>query len=155
MSEAQDLRKTLISMEELGHKDQADRITMRLDVYWQTYGEDPVGLPIRANCTLENPGLEPYIRKATATPEEKELFLGDFDKEDVGYIVITNLEGLKLQRNPNAEEREAISRRVVIIDGYEVDPYGMPFIAKAGPMTALKISCPNGPAKIQVAVFPR
>ena len=150
----EDLKKHIISMENLGHQDQDDRITMRLDFYYQTFGEDPVGLPIRSNATLKTKGLEPYIRKVKVS-EPKKLFLGDFDQADVGYIVIVNIEGIKLQRNPTPSEREAISQKIVMLDGFEIDPFGMPFIAKVSLDSPLEICCPSGTAQVQVAVFPR
>jgi len=131
-----------------------DRFTVRIDAYWETFGESPLGVPIQVATLLDTIGVEPYLRKFKATEQPKELSLGDIDREDVGYILIVNTEGTKYMHNPSEEERADVLLRVAVFNGFEIPPHGMPFFGKPteGP---LMIHCKHGQAILQVCIFPR
>lgn len=145
----------LTSMNTLSPSPQSDRLTLKINAYYETYGEDPVGRQVTVSRLLSTLGVEPFIRKFKAELEPKPLFLGDIPRDLVGYILVTNLEGLRLQYNPSPEEREEISRRVAILDGFEIYPLGMPFLGQASFDAPLMIHCPTGSAILEVSIFPR
>jgi hypothetical protein len=132
-----------------------DRFTVRIDTYWETFGEPMVGVPVMAAVQLNTQGIEPYIRKFKAPEKPKELPLGDIDREDVGYILIYNTEGTKYARNPSEEERADCKLRVAVFNGFEIDPYGMPFFGKVSPNGPLMVHCKHGQAVLQVVIYPR
>ena len=144
---------TFLRQVELTEKN--DRFSIRLDVYWENVLESPIGLPIVVSKALESVGIEPYIRKFKATEQEKELPLGDFERSQVGYIVIVNTEGTKLLQTPTEEEAEDISKRVVLINGFEIYPEGMPFLGQPSLSSSLTVRCLHGTAVLQVCIFPR
>lgn len=145
----------IVRMEDLSPGEQQDRFTIRIDAYWEHFGEDPVGRQVVASHILDTLGVEPYVRKFKATEEPKYLNLGDIERKDVGYLLVYNTEGTKLQSNPTPEEREDISKRIATIDGWEIYPNGMPFLAKPSGDSPLVVRCLHGQATLQVCIFPR
>ena len=133
----------------------SDRITINLDMYFETFDEQPLGRHLVLSKLLDNKGVEPYIRRQSVGEGLKELFIGDIDRKDVGYILITNIQGTKLQKMPTEEERQAIKDSVVIFNGFEIHPYGMPFLGQPKPDEQLTIHCVKGRATVQVCIFPR
>lgn len=110
---------------------------------------------VTACKALSSKGIEPYIRKFKATEKPKELSLGDIDRGDVGYILITNLEGTRLQQNPTDEERAELNSHIAVINGFEIHPFGMPFLGQPKTDEPLMIQCLNGEAVLKVCIFPR
>jgi hypothetical protein len=147
----------LISREDLLKKDQPelDRFSIKIDVYHETEEEEAFGRGIAACRFTKTKGIEPYSRKVTVTEEENTLSIGDLKREDVGYIFITNLEGTKFRVNPTEEELEDIRKKVVVFNGFEIYPEGMPFLGQPSADSPLKIRSLHGQAKVQVVVFPR
>ena len=147
--------KVVIPQNQLRPSKFVDRLTLRIEAYWETFHEEPVGTSVLATRLLESFGIEPYIRRFVATEEPRELFLGDIDRAVVGYILLVNTEGIKLLRNPSDEERAAFARRVAVFNGFEIHPKGMPFfghVSKEGP---LLVHCLEGEAVLQTYIFPR
>jgi hypothetical protein len=132
-----------------------DRFTMRVEAYWETYGEGPVGKQLAVASQLETVGIEPYIRKVRVTEEPQELPIGDIPRDKVGYILLVNTEGTKLVRNPSQEERADIEKRIVFFNGFEICPHGMPFYGKAAKSGPLTIHCSHGKAVVQACIYPR
>jgi hypothetical protein len=144
-----------VPMSRLKPSEQSDRFTFRLEAYWEHFGEDPVGNLVVGSKLLDTLGVEPYVRKFKATETPRELSLGDISREEVGYILVTNVEGMKLQWNPTAEEREDIKQRVAVIDGFELHPYGLPFFGQPTKDSPLMVKCLHGQAVLQVYIYPR
>ena len=132
-----------------------DRLTIKIDVYWQHFGEDPIGRSEVVSDNLINTGVEPYVRKIKVGETPCSLEIGDIPKDQMGYIFVTNIEGLRLRQNPTQEELEDIKSRVVLLDGWEIAPYGMPFIGKASQASKLEARCLHGEAVLQVSIFPK
>ncbi len=132
-----------------------DRITARLDVYWQTFGEDPVGKTVLSEIMLGTSEVEPYIRKKRVTEKPTELTYGDLDQSQVGYILLVNTEGTKLLKNPSPEERRDIKKRIVTVNGFEIHPHGTPFFGRVPSNEPVIIRCLHGSAVIQAYIFPR
>jgi len=132
-----------------------DRITFKIDAYWEHFKESPISRQVLATKTLKASDVEPYIRRAKVTETPQPLSTGDIDLEEVGYILLVNLEGLRLKGNPSKEERTALSKKVVLVDEFELDPFGMPFLAKVRHGRVPILRCLSGNAAIQVCIFPR
>jgi hypothetical protein len=144
-----------VPMDHLNPHDQSDRLTIRLNIYYEHFGDEPIGHEVIANKLLETLGVEPFIRKFVATEDPKPLKLGDIDRNNIGYILIFNLEGLKLQQNPSEKELADIKKRVAIIDGFEIYPCGMPFLGMPRLDQPLMVHCQHGSARLQTYIFPR
>lgn len=144
-----------VPINSLDPSDQPDRFTIRLNAYWEHFSEEPIGREVVASKVLGTTGIEPYIRKITVTEELSTLKLGDIDRKDVGYLLIYNLEGLRFQRNPSLEELEDIKKKIVVIDGFELYPFGMPFFGQPSIDQPLMVKCLHGKAAIQLCIFPR
>lgn len=158
MSEVKILEENLsnvVPIQDLKVNEDHDRFTLKLSSYWQHFGEDPLGAEIAASMILDTFGIEPYIRKFVADEEPKYLSFGDIPREDVGYIIVANLEGTKLQANPYPEELDDIKKRVVSIDGYEIHPFGMPFMGRPSLQQPVIVRCEHGQASLQLYIFPR
>jgi len=132
-----------------------DRLTIKINVYFETFGENPLGEALTISELLTTKGIEPYIRKFKATETPRELFIGDIPREDVGYLLVSNTEGTKLVCNPSEEEKVDILKRVAVLDGFEIAPYNMPFLGKPKQDSPLLVHCLHGQAMLQVCVFPR
>lgn len=128
-----------------------DRITMRVDAYWETLDEPLVGNHIVACKLLDTRGIEPYVRKQRVDEESVELSLGDIARENVGYVLITNLEGAKA----SPKDRDEISKHVVMFNDFEIHPFGMPFLGHVKSDGPLTVRCLHGQAVLQVYIFPR
>jgi hypothetical protein len=142
-------------MDDMKFTGACDRITIKLDLYWETFDEPPMGRHVVLSRLLKSKGIEPYVRKQTVGEDPVELFIGDIDRADVGYILLINTEGTKLQTTPTEEERQAILGKVVVFNGFEIYPHGMPFLGQPKPDDELMIYCRQGKAVVQVCVFPR
>ena len=132
-----------------------DRLTTRLDIYWQTYGEDAVGVSLPTDILLETSQIEPYIRKKKVTEKPTELTFGDLEQKEVGYILLVNTEGTKLIQNPTISERYDIRKRIVTVNGFEIHPYGTPFFGRVPDKDPVIIRCLHGTAVIKAYIFPR
>lgn len=150
-----DVFRVAIPGSHLTLSEERDRFTMRIEAYWETFGEGPIGKQFVGAKQLETTGIEPYIRKVKVTEEPTELPLGDIPRDKVGYILAVNTEGTKLVRNPSQEEREDIKLRVVYFNGFEIEPNGQPFFGKAPKCGPLTLHCQHGVAILQVCIFPR
>lgn len=149
--------KVIIPQEALAKKDQPelDRFTVKIDAYYETDDEEPFGKGVAACRFSTTKGIEPFFRKITVTEEETNLSIGDLNRQDVGYIFLVNLEGTKFRSSPTAEELEDIKKRVVVFNGFEIPPEGMPFIGQPSADSPLRIRSLYGKAKVQVAIYPR
>lgn len=132
-----------------------DRLTIRIDAYWESMHETPTGRHVVSAMCLDSCGVEPYIRKFKATEVPRKLGIGDIPRESVGYLLITNIEGTRFLETPTEEEREDILKRVAVIDGFEISPHGMPFLGRPTTSNPLMVHCRHGEALLQVCIFPR
>lgn len=149
---------SLTSIEDLKVTEQDDRFTFKIDVYYEHFGEEPIGEQILGSTILENTGVEPFIRKVKIGEQPKELFLGDLERSQVGYVLITNLEGTNYQRNPSYSERDEVKKRIVLVnEEFVLYPFGMPFLAQPRPDgdKPIILRCLHGEARLQVRIFPR
>lgn len=151
----QELMPMKISLEPVKVSKLTDRLTLVVNSYWERHQEEPFGDQIIATAQLQAGEEEPYKYKIVVTEQPKSLDTGFIPRDRVGYIVLVNLEGTKLQTNPTDLERAAIKERVVVFDGFEVYPVGMPFVGMPRLDQPLAIKCLSGKAKVQVIVYPR
>lgn len=151
----EELPTKIVRIEDLSPSEQQDILTIRINAYWERFGDDPIGHQVIASRPLSTIGIEPYVRKFKAAEKPKPLNLGDIERKDVGYLLIFNTEGTKLQKNPSRKEREDIDKRIATIDGWEIHPNGMPFLGRPTLDSPLVVRCLHGQATLQVCIFPR
>lgn len=147
--------KTQYVIGEVPLTEKNDRITIRVDAYWENALEEPVQSKVVVNKLLDSHGIEPFVRKMLVTEECKSLFLGDIERDKVGYLILTNSEGTKLLQTPTQEEAEDIRKRIVLFNGFEIHPYGMTFLGQPSTTEPLIVKCLHGQAVLQVCIFPR
>jgi len=150
-----ELMARAISLENTQLTEDRDRLTLVIKAYWEHFDEDPIGLDIASCSQLEKFGVEPYVRKTRVGTTPKVLSGGDIQPEDIGYVIIVNLEGQKFRYNPKKSELEEVSKRVVVFGGFKVRPFGMPFMGEIENQESLKIYCKYQEALIQTYIFPR
>lgn len=137
-----------------------DRFTTTFAAHFEHRGEPPVSVSKVCQVALSTLGIEPYQRRQTATSDPQPLDLGWVRPEQVGFIVIENLEGLGRQEYPSEEERADIARRVIEIDCgsnsgcWLVEP-GLYFFGKPVNSTSIKIRCRYKTATYKVHIFPK
>lgn len=150
------LAQNLLTTDKLSPSLQRDRLTIKAAAYWEHYGENPVGGQIISSQILNTYFVEPYIRRIRVGEEPKPLDLGDIDVDDVGYIMLVNMEGTKLEFNPSEAEVADIKRRIIDVGSdFELHPNGQPFIGRPKRNHRLILKCQHGMATIRAYIFPR
>src|SRR4051812_27002784 len=96
----------------LSPKPVKDRLTMTLQITHSHHGDQPAGVQSAANMFLETKE-ETYTRRNVIGSEWVKPKLGEFEPDQVGYIVVDILEGLGLQVIPTAHEAADIAKRVI------------------------------------------
>lgn len=144
-----------------------DRVTLGAHIYHQHHGENPEGAALSGAVILNTHEVEVYRSpKFKVGQDWKPLDTGWISREDVGWVLLENLEGTNLTQNPTEAEAQAIRSRVVLIrigppaspdsdDGWEALP-GLWHLARvrAGSSPIL-VRCVEGQASCRVRVFPR
>ena len=114
---------------QLAKKQQTDRLTVLTTVHFQQLS----GQPFSVNCNFDYQASKeyfdgPYSRKVKITREYKPLEFGWWEPEDVGLILIENLEGQNLIVNPTQEEAKELADKVAVLSyeghygGVEIHP---------------------------------
>lgn len=133
-----------------------NRFTCVLNLYHEQTGEQPAGVRLAFSDTLQY-SVQRYMRHYAVDQEPKPLDLGWFRPEQVGFILIENLEGIHSQTLPSDEELAAINVRVIEVcygESMLIPPRRfLPFFF-AHPERAT-VCCPSGKAKMGITVYPR
>lgn len=142
-----------------------DRLTMAISIHHESMGMQPnsrqcIGQTLLSECD------EPYSRqiKGGLNQAWQPINLGHFTGvEEVGYVLIENLEGKHLQVNPTAEERAEINQRIIEVGYGTNDPLGFKLLVLPGfclPVLTelaylLKLRSKHGIAACRVTIYPR
>ncbi len=150
------LAQNLVTSDRLSPSLQRDRLTIKAVVFWEHYGESPIGGQIISSQILSTYFVEPYIRRVRVTEEPKPLDYGDINPSDVGYLMLVNTEGTKLEFNPSEAEIADIKKRVVEVGSdFELHPQGEPFLGRPKAGKELILRCQHGTALVRAYIFPR
>lgn len=101
---------------------------------------------------------EAFERNYTADTDWELIQSPFFD--DIGVVVIRNLHGLELQRNPTPEERAEMNDHVIQVSydkehWFVVRPFGGGWFAECSHAQELFVRSPNGPCKFKLSLLPR
>ena len=142
--------KTSFALEEM------DRITARLDFYYERFNEDPVYSSHVLEALIPQSEEEVYKRKMKVNEEWEQFDTGWLDT--VSYVLIKN--GRKVfSVNPEPEEKEQDNIKSILVRYEEGDPIfeidkGSFLLFKPIDVTKIQISSPNGPTKVDLIVMP-
>jgi len=135
-----------------------DRITVIGTVYHQPYGADAQAIEYRFSRLLDT-SEQLYERRLVATEEWKPIDCGWIDQSSL--IVIKNIEGKFLQKNPTEEERKEAEAKVLEVsfadtlssDVWLIRP-GEAFSGSPSNVKRLCIRCRKGAAKYILYLLP-
>lgn len=104
---------------------------------------------------------EPLKKRGIATLDPTPIDSGWLDWADVGFIVIYNLEGVRLLENPSLEEQEDIGKRIIRVTtatdefrGWDVLP-GLFLPGFSGSTSPFYLRSLHQTARYQIHVFPK
>ena len=141
-----------------------DRLTMKLDVYYEHTGDQPTHVPCVAWRTLEprEDREQPYLRRRIARPNWEPIIDEGcwIDTTDVGIVVVSNTEGTNLSVHPTDEERVKIASRIIEI---RLSADGPAILVHPGWSQSLELTewygvlirCSADSARYRLTVFPR
>tara|TARA_R110002020_G_scaffold12409_6_gene45506 strand:- start:13422 stop:13910 length:489 start_codon:yes stop_codon:yes gene_type:complete len=146
----------LIPTEEIHTPSQdQDRLTARLDVYYEQAGSSPSQVSCSFATLLPKSEEQVYVRKINIEEEWKPLDLGWV--ENVGTVVLENRKKI-FQTVPTTEEIKAEEKKVVFIRnkketiGWAIPSGGFFIAATKG--EEIEVRCLSGSTKAVVNVFP-
>ena len=132
-----------------------DRLTARLDVYYEQADSGPTQISCSYVTTLPKSEEQVYIRKITVEEEWEPLDLGWV--ENVGTILLENRKKI-FQNVPTPEEMESEEKKVIFIRnkketiGWAIPAGGFFMAATRG--EEIEVRCLSGSTKAVVNVFP-
>lgn len=134
-----------------------DRITVQMNVYHESFGNQPYQISTSYSASLETIE-QPYHRRTVIGNEWTPLDLAHLS-DNPGLIVIENRTGAMLHTNPTLEERMIIDLAVLEIDLgggplLFVKPKRFQVLDIANPAT-IKMRSRQGECKIAWTIFPR
>jgi len=138
-----------------------DRLTATVTVNHELYGEQPTSAAHQFSALLEEGG-EPYIRKLLIPTEWQRLDMQWVTNP--GFIAIENRAGLGMAVNPSAEERERLTKQVILVGfGTEEAADDVPLVVRPGRFMAVELrpgvnvylKAMERPTRISLFVSPR
>jgi hypothetical protein len=155
------MREQLPEVQPLNSQPQErNRITAVLNVYHEQSGEQPKQVSLSFSGMLEI-NQESYSRRLHALSEWAKLDCGWVHAEDVGFIVVENIEGKHPTVNPTEKQKAEIAARIIEIAfegaldfSWPVPPQ-MFFFAVAERAADLRIRCRSESAQYRITVLPR
>jgi len=136
--------------------EESDRITARLDFYYERFNEDPVYSSHVLESLIPQSEEEVYKRKATIEEEWTSIDTGWL--ESISYILIKNYKK-SFSIHPTEQERQDENQKFILIRYDEGDPIfqidkGSFLLFKPIDINKLQISSPNGTTKVELIVMP-
>lgn len=136
-----------------------DRLICVDRLYFQPHNQQATGVEhqfVRELDTHE----QPYIRKCVATETPQSLKCGWISGEQCGMLLITNDEGLNLQKIPTEEEKQAIAKKVLRLyrpgsSFHWIIPPGESFRGYPSDCELLDIESASGEINYTLHLFPR
>ena len=132
-----------------------DRLTARLDVYYEQQGTQPTQVSCSFGTTLPKSEEQVYIRKIVIGEEWEPLDMGWV--ENVGTIILENRRKI-FQKVPTKEEKQQADKKVVFIrNNKETIGWPIPsggFFMSASRGEDIEVRCLSGSTKPVINVFP-
>ena len=146
-------------------KIQPDRMTLILNIHHEPYRDQIYSIdPIIVEIPLDTKE-EHYSRRRTIGEDWVDVGLGHFNSSDeVGLVVIENIEGPLGGRKPTAQEWEQLKKKILEVSptGKQEDATvhlpcgrGVPYIAYPKDASRLRMRSWSGQLKVRVHLFPR
>ena len=138
----------------------SSRITATLTVHHQLAGEQPQMFPF-AYSKLLHTDHEHYHRTMKATDDWTPLDFGWVPSQDVGFLIVHNLEGTKPDVIPTEEEKIELAQRTIelsYVGGLKRPwkiPSGMPFFAPVSDAANLRIRGSKPGVLYRITIIPR
>jgi hypothetical protein len=136
------------------------RLTVVMTVHHEQPNEQPRSFPL-SFCDLLQVSQESYSRRMRATEEWMPLDFGWVHPEDVGFLIIDNIEGRGLSIQPTPEEKMATASHVIELahvssleDYWEIPPRLFFFNPVKRP-SDLRIRCRHEVAQYRITVIPK
>lgn len=142
-----------------------DRLTAIINIHHQPFGEQIYSPePLITEMKLKS-REEHYSRRRVVGENWEDVGLGHFNTpEEIGIVLIENLEGTGLGRKPTMEEQVGIDLKVVEVsmtaNSNESQlilppPQGIPYVGLPSNVSRLMVRCRSGNARIRIHLFPR
>jgi hypothetical protein len=142
------------------HPIEFSRVTVNLNVHHELAGEQPRSFCFAFQDFLKS-SQESYSRKLHALSGWTKLDLGWVEPDEVGYVLIDNLEERnELVYQTEEEKHEAASRIIEIayedsLNNYWPIPPRLFFFCPVARPEDLRIRCQNGTARCRVTIIPK
>lgn len=140
-----------------------NRITAIFNIAREYDGENPISIdPIISQLNL-SVKEDHYSRRIRVNQDWIPLDLGHLRADQVGLVVIENLEGRFLDVNPTEGERKEASKRIIQVSFGDPTnaslafpaPASLPYVGYPQDASRIALRCPVGVAKCRIWVFPR
>lgn len=141
-----------------------NRVTAVFNVHHEHDGEQPYSIgPVISQIKLEV-NEDVYTRRVTVRESWEELDLGHLPADQVGLVIVENLEGRFPANNPTEEERKEAAKKIIEVSTGDGNggaflcfpaPISLPFVGYPQDASRIALRCPVGVARCRVHVFPR
>ena len=135
-----------------------NRLTCVLNLYHEQHGEQPTGMRLTFSESL-SVNAERYQRRMRVTEQAIPLDLGWFKPDEVGLILVENLEGLHLQVHPSDEERADLELRVLEVGEPDCSCWFIPprrfLLGYSSDPGSITVRSQHGTIKMGITIYPR
>lgn len=142
-------------------QDGKDRVTLRLELYYQHEGDDPAEVRVVAHRIQEKTENEVWKRRVVVHEDWQPIDLGWFREypSTAGILIIENLEGKATFKNPTPEEKAAAEAKVVEVSlGLRQNPLLVlprwPQYLLVKDLATIEVRSPAGKARIRITILP-
>ena len=135
-----------------------NRLTCVLNLYHEQEGEQPEGIRLSFSESLSL-NAQRYNRRLKIGTDPVPFDMGWFKTDEIGPILIENLEGRHFRIHPSDEEREDIELRVLKVyypgsPGWLIPPRRF-FLAFPEDVNGLTLQSTHGTIKTNIIIIPR
>jgi len=147
----------MIPIEEMrqGATNDHDRLTVKLEVYYEQSEFDPAQVSCSFVQLLPQSQDQIYVRRILVGPEWQALDIGWV--KEVGFILVEN-RPKRFQAMPTEEEQAEVEKKVLSIRNSEASEWpiasGAFFFGKPQDISTVQIRCLSGETQAVVNIFP-
>ena len=138
-----------------------NRLTTRVDVYYESSGEPPYHVSVSGSKSFDGIDEQPFNRRIKVGEEQIALELGWFsdNPKDVGVVVIENSEGKNLRAYPSEEEKMDIGSKILEVRTSEDSPPLLvypkwPLVVCPSDVTKITLRSRSGVIKAKINLLP-